>query len=201
VKPERTPEPACAAGIKAQAAVLFSPVLAAMKTRRDARVCALQALYAHDLAGGRPRHHVETVIEPELEDDAASLDFASKLFMETVLHQEEADAAIARRSENWDLDRLARLDRALLRMGVAELLAFEDIPPKVTLDEAVEVAQSFGTDHSGSFVNGVLDAIMLDLEREGRLQKSGRGLVGIESVRERAAEAASANGPSANGAA
>lgn len=174
-----------------------------MKTRRDARVCALQALYAHDLAGGRPRHHVKTVIEPELEgeENENARDFASKLFMETVIRQEEADEAIARRSENWDLDRLARLDRALLRMGVAELLAFEDIPPKVTLDEAVEVAQSFGTDHSGSFVNGVLDAIMLDLEREGRLQKSGRGLVGIESVRERAAEAASSNGPSSNGAA
>jgi N utilization substance protein B len=174
-----------------------------MKTRRDARVCVLQALYAYDLAGGRPRHHVRTVIEPELEgeENEGPRDFASKLFMETVIRQEEADAAIARRSENWDLDRLARLDRALLRMGVAELLAFEDIPPKVTLDEAIEVAQSFGTDHSGSFVNGVLDAIMLDLEREGRLQKSGRGLVGIESVRERAAEAASADGASANGAA
>lgn len=162
-----------------------------MSTRRDARVCALQALYARDLAGGSPRHHIETIIEPELSRDEALLDFASRLYMETVVRQEEADAAIIRRAENWDLDRIARLDRALLRMAVAELLAFEEIPPKVTLDEAVEVAKAFGTDKSGSFINGVLDAIMLDLEQEGRLQKSGRGLVGIESVRERASSQSS----------
>lgn len=167
-----------------------------MKTRRDARTCALQALYAYDLSGGRPRHHVKTVIEPELEGEQNEdvRDFASRLFMETVIHQEEADAAIARRADNWDLDRLARLDRALLRLAVTELLVFEDIPPKVTLDEAVEVAQAFGTDRSGGFVNGVLDAVMLDLEREGRLQKSGRGLVGIESIRERAASNGTADG-------
>lgn len=158
-----------------------------MSTRREARVCAMQALYAHDLAGGRPRHHVKTVIEPELADDEAVRDFASRLFMETVIRQEEADAAIVRRAENWDLDRLARLDRALLRMAVAELLAFEEIPPKVTLDEAVEMAKEFGTDDSSSFINGVLDAVVLDLQREGRLEKSGRGLIGIEDIRERAA--------------
>ncbi|PSQ78103.1 MAG: transcription antitermination factor NusB [Bacteroidetes bacterium QS_7_67_15] len=164
-----------------------------MSTRREARVCAVQALYAHDLAGGRPHHHVKTVIEPELDGDEDTQEFASRLFMETLLHQEEADEAIARRSENWDLDRFARLDHVLLRMAVAELLAFEDIPPKVTLDEAVELAKAFGTDRSGSFVNGVLDAVVIDLEREGRLHKTGRGLVGIESIRERAA--ASSNGP------
>jgi N utilization substance protein B len=158
-----------------------------MSTRREARVCTVQALYAHDVAGGRPRHHVKTVIEPELEDDEDVLDFASRLFMETVVHQEEADDALTRRMENWDLDRLALLDRALMRMAVAEFLAFEDIPPKVTLDEAVELAKAFGTDQSGSFVNGVLDAVVLDLQRDGRLNKTGRGLVGIESIRERAA--------------
>ena len=176
-----------------------------MSTRREARVCVMQALYARDLAGGRPRHHVKTVIEPELAEDEAVLDFASSLFMETVIRQDEADAAIARRAENWDFARIARTDRALLRMAVAELLAFEDIPPKVTLDEAVEVAKQFGTDESSAFINGVLDAVVLDLEREGRLHKSGRGLVGIESIRERAAaaNAASTNGraASSNGAA
>ena len=163
-----------------------------MSSRRDARICVLQALYAHDLAGGSPRHHVETVIEPALSEDEDTLDFASRLFMEAVIHQEEADRAIARRAENWDVDRLARLDRALLRMAVAELLAFEDIPPKATLDEAIEVAKAFGTEDSSSFINGVLDAVVLDLEREGRLHKSGRGLVGIESIRERASSNGSA---------
>jgi N utilization substance protein B len=160
-----------------------------MSTRREARACVLQALYAHDLAGGRPRHHVETVIEPALGEDEAVLDFASSLFMESYIHRDEADAAIARRADNWDLDRIARLDRALLRMAVTELIVFEDIPPKVTIDEAIEAAKSFSTERSASFVNGVLDAIVLDLEREDRLHKSGRGLVGIESIRERAASA------------
>lgn len=166
-----------------------------MSTRREARICVTQALYAHDMAGGRPRHHIETVLEPKLGGDEATLDFASRLFMETIARQKEADTAIARRAEHWDLDRIARLDRALLRMAVAELLAFEDVPPKVTLDEAIEVAKAFGTEESRSFINGVLDAIVLDLHREGRLQKSGRGLVGIESIRERAA----ASGPATNG--
>lgn len=158
-----------------------------MSTRREARICVMQALYAHEAAGGEPRHQVETVLEEELSDDRPMLAFATHLFEETVQRQGETDQIIVRHAENWDLDRLARVDRVLLRMAVCELLAFEEIPPKVTIDEAIEISKEYSTDQSRSFINGVLDAAALDLERQGRLNKSGRGLLGIESIRERAA--------------
>jgi N utilization substance protein B len=71
-------------------------------------------------------------------------------------------------------------------MATAELLEFEEVPPKVSIDEAIDIAKKYSTPRSGNFINGVLDAILMDLERQGRLNKTGRGLVGIDSIRERA---------------
>ncbi len=157
-----------------------------MSTRREARVCVMQALYARELAGGQPESHVYTIIEPELEDDPETLEFARRLFMTTVERADEVDTIIGKHTKNWDLHRITPVDRSLLRMATVELLAFEDIPPKVSVDEAIDIAKAYSTPRSGTFVNGVLDAILIDLEKQDRLQKSGRGLVGIEEVRRRA---------------
>nr|WP_243663960.1 transcription antitermination factor NusB [Rhodothermus marinus] len=73
-------------------------------------------------------------------------------------------------------------------MAICELLAFEDIPPKVSINEAIELAKKYSTEKSGQFVNGVLDAVVLDLQRQGRLKKSGRGLIGMETLLQRLAE-------------
>jgi N utilization substance protein B len=71
-------------------------------------------------------------------------------------------------------------------MATAEFLEFEEIPPKVTIDEAIEIAKVYSTDDSGPFINGVLDSVLMDLHEQGRLEKSGRGLIGMDAIRERA---------------
>lgn len=158
-----------------------------MSSRRQARECVMQALYAREMAGeGQPEYFYRLVIEPELEGDATVLEFAKTLFHTTLHTVDEADDIIAEHAENWEIHRINPIDRCLLRMAATELLEFEEIPPKVSIDEAIDIAKKFSTPRSGNFINGVLDAILIDLEQQGRLHKTGRGLVGIESIRERA---------------
>ena len=145
--------------------------------RRQVRERVLQALYAYEASGDSVDHILATLIRPAFEDDRTYLRFAERLFLKSADARTEADVLIDRHVENWDLSRLARTDRYVLWIAIAELLYFEDIPPKVTLNEAVEVARSFGTDKSASFVNGVLDAVLRELRETDRLKKSGRGLV------------------------
>ena len=148
-----------------------------MSKRRQVRERVLQALYAHELSGDAAEHVLATLIQPTFSDDPTYLRFAEKLFLRALDGRADADALIARHVENWELDRLALTDRLVLRMAIAELLYFEDIPPKVTLNEALEVAKAFSTEKSGAFVNGVIDAVLRELQETGRLKKSGRGLV------------------------
>jgi N utilization substance protein B len=128
-----------------------------------------------------------------LADDPAALDFAQRLFTQAVDRRDEIDALITRHTKNWAMHRIALVDLSVMRMAVAELLTFEDVPPKATIDEAIEIVKQYSTPKSGPFVNGVLDAALIDLEREGRLHKAGRGLVGIESIRRRAGTLESAS--------
>jgi N utilization substance protein B len=145
----------------------------------------MQALYAHQLAGGDEQHFIETILKPDLSDDEANFRFASKLFLRTLDYLDIADEIIATHAQNWELSRIALIDRLLLAMAICEFLAFEDIPPKVSINEAIEVAKKYSTSRSGKFINGILDAVLLQLQREGRLNKSGRGLVGMETIRNR----------------
>ncbi len=145
----------------------------------------MQALYAYELGGGDAAHILNTLIKPHLEDTATGLRFATSLFLRVVDRTEETDEIISRHTKNWDLSRIALIDRLLLRIAICEMLAFEDIPPKVSINEAIEVAKRYSTSKSGKFINGVLDAVLLDLQRNGRLKKSGRGLVGMDSIQGR----------------
>lgn len=142
----------------------------------------MQSLYALEVGGGEVRFYLENYIRPDLVDDPATLRFAESLLLRTIDQQEEADEIIRRHTQNWDLSRIALIDHILLRLAICELLTFEDIPPKVTLNEAIEIAKLYSTPRSGQFINGVLDAVVTELHREGRLQKSGRGLVGMEDL-------------------
>ena len=137
----------------------------------------LQALFAFELSGDDAEHVLTTVIAPTFEGERTYGDFARKLFLRSTDARAEADVLIERHVQNWELSRLALTDRLVLWMAIAEFLYFEDIPPKVTLNEAVEVARAFGSDNSAGFVNGVLDAVLRDLRENGRLNKAGRGLV------------------------
>lgn len=145
----------------------------------------MQALYAYELGGGDVPHILRTLLKPELGDDATAYRFAESLLLRTLDLRESTDALISRHTDNWDITRIALIDRLLLRMAVTEFLAFEDIPPKVSINEAIDIAKRYSTENSGKFINGVLDAIVLELKQEGRLKKSGRGLVGMQSISSR----------------
>lgn len=157
-----------------------------MSSRREAREQVMKALYAHEQADGDPDHAVRTLISAPLEDDPSAHDFAESLFQETLATTEEADSLIEKHAENWDIHRITIIDRCLLRMATTELLMFEEIPPKVSVDEAIEVAKKYSTPRSDTFVNGVLDAILIDLHEQDRLNKKGRGQIGMDAIRERA---------------
>jgi N utilization substance protein B len=129
--------------------------------RRTGRAYALQLLYARD---GDPATDLSGpaaswASEFELEIDAAAQSFARELVAKAVERGTEVDELIASASKNWRIDRMSRVDRNILRLGACELLAFRDIPVKVVINEAVELAKRFGTAESSAFVNGVLDRI------------------------------------------
>ena len=145
--------------------------------RRQVRERVLQALYAFESSEDSVEHVMATLIRPQFEGGKTYLRFAERLFLKSADARAEADVLIDKHVENWDLNRLARTDRYVLWIAITELLYFPDIPPKVTLNEAVEVARAFGTDNSPSFVNGVLDAVLRELRDSDRMTKTGRGLV------------------------
>lgn len=146
----------------------------------------MKALYANEQADGAPDHLTEVLIDIPLGDDPSTREFAERLFRTTLDTMEEADKVIEKHAKNWEIHRIAVVDRCLLRMATTELLKFEEVPPKVSVDEAIDIAKKYSTPRSGTFVNGVIDAILLDLHDQGRLNKSGRGLVGMDTIRERA---------------
>lgn len=145
----------------------------------------MQSLYALEVGGGEVKLYLDHVIRPDLDDDPNNMRFAETLLLRTIDMVEEADEIIGRHTQNWELGRIALIDHVLLRIAVCELLSFEDVPPKVTLNEAIEIAKIYSTPRSGQFINGVLDAIVLELYNAGRLRKSGRGLVGMDDIQQR----------------
>ncbi|MFM8839821.1 MAG: transcription antitermination factor NusB [bacterium] len=108
--------------------------------------------------------------------DETELDFIKELTSRTIEEMEYSDGLIERFAQNWELDRIALIDRVLLRMAVAELIHFPQIPTKVTINEIIELAKSYSTDKSNVFINGVLDAVVVELTTSQRLKKTGRGL-------------------------
>ena len=129
--------------------------------RRSGRAYALQLLYARDGGVGTDINDAAQswASEFELEIDQAAQAFATGLVAAAVTRSAEIDDLIATSSKNWRIDRMSRVDRNILRLGACELLNFRDVPVKVVINEAVELAKRFGTAESSAFVNGVLDRI------------------------------------------
>lgn len=128
-----------------------------MGSRTRARETALQALYQLDTAGGSSAPEVlQGHFEPL---DAETRAFAEQLVGGVQAELDAIDAIIERTSTNWKLERMARVDRNILRLGVFELLRLPDVPVRVTLNEAVELGKKFGSEESGAFVNGILDKV------------------------------------------
>ncbi len=126
--------------------------------RRQARECALQMLYQIELAGDP----IEQVVARYWEANDVTEEvhrFAEALAVGVNQNGAALDEMIMRFSTNWKLSRMAAVDRNILRLAVYELVHCDDIPAKVTINEAVEIAKRFGTIESGSFVNGILDNV------------------------------------------
>jgi transcription antitermination protein NusB len=150
-----------------------------MKTyRRQIREKILQALYTLELRDVDTESATHWLLTKEIMDDPNAMKFFSHLMGNIVRNREEIDRYISKHTFNWDMSRIAIIDKNILRMALAEILYCEDIPPKVSINEAIEIAKKFSsTDKSSKFVNGILDAIFNDLKAEGRIQKCGRGLI------------------------
>lgn len=135
----------------------------------------MQALYAIKLSEDNALHVIDTVLVQGLEEPILS--FAKELFLKALSLETECKAIIEVHTLNWEWTRVALIDRLLLHLAVTEFLSFPDIPPKVTINECIEVAKVYSTAQSGKFINGILDAILIDLKKANKLEKKGRGLV------------------------
>ena len=148
-----------------------------MKKRRRAREVTLQALYAAEISGNDISQIIENMFDREVLPEDVK-DFGEGLFRKSWTHREALDREVASVVENWEFQRIALIDRLILRMALCELVYFDQIPPKVTINEAIDLAKTFSTAKSGCFVNGILDALFQKLRKSDRLIKRGRGLVG-----------------------
>ena len=129
-----------------------------MRKRTKAREYALQVLYQVDIRRGDAADILKEFWEAhQLAPDVKS--FAKQLAEGAVAHAPEIDQLITAHASNWDLKRMAVVDRNILRLGVFELLYVEDVPPSVCINEAIELAKRFGDEESAKFINGILDAI------------------------------------------
>jgi len=143
-----------------------------MGKRRKAREFALQVLFQQDITRDNWEESLNlfweiTPADPEV------IEFTTTLVKGTIEHLNEIDNLIRRFAQNWDINRMAIVDRNLLRFSIYELLYFESIPPKVTINEAIELAKIFGTKDSGRFINGILDRICKELNiKEDKEEKA-----------------------------
>ena len=134
-----------------------------MRRRSRARRVALEILYMADIRKEEARRIAADHLPARLTDPELKV-FTRGLVDGTCAHIEEIDQRIRDAAENWDMSRMAALDRNILRMAVYELAYCDDIPPKVAINEAIELAKQFGAEESGQFVNGILDKIKRTLD-------------------------------------
>ncbi|TDA67792.1 MAG: transcription antitermination factor NusB [Clostridia bacterium] len=128
-------------------------------SRKSARARALQALFQVDMARADPEIAMAWILKEFPLAEVNDVAFARRMVRGTLQHQEEIDTLIRRHSGEWELERLGAVDRNIMRMALYELLFCPDIPPAVAIDQAVELAKIYAGGESGSFVNGVLDAV------------------------------------------
>jgi N utilization substance protein B len=135
-----------------------------MGKRRKARELVLKSLYSLEISGNKPEEIFNDLLSREELDPSSKL-FAGELFKKVVENQMKIDELIKENVQHWDFSRIAVVDKNILRMGICEILYIEDIPLKVSLDEAIELAKKYSSEDSGAFVNGVLDAIAKKIKK------------------------------------
>ena len=142
-------------------------------TRRKARECALQMLFAADVVKNTGLFSIDDYWRElgDTEFDDKTKDFANNLVEGTLKNNEPIDEKIRTRAEHWRIERMAIVDRNVLRLAVYEFL-YEDTPHTVVINEALEIARRFSTFEATQFINGILDAIKLDLEKASSTEEA-----------------------------
>src|SRR3989344_1406654 len=145
-----------------------------MATRHLIRTVILQSLYEWDFY--RQKKDLVQILDRNLTEFAPGIDepeFAWKILKRLVDHMVEVDGVITKAAPEWPLDKIAIIDRNILRIGLSELLYAdpEEVPPKVAINEAIEIAKNYGGPNSGKFINGVLGTIYKQLQEAGRFPK------------------------------
>lgn len=130
-----------------------------MRRRTKARECALKVLYQTELTKDSYEDSLKAFWEMASELEESVKEFAGQLVKGVADNKEEIDKVISEYATNWQIERMAVVDRNILRMASFELLYLDDIPPKVSINEAIDIAKRYGDTDSGKFVNGILDKI------------------------------------------
>lgn len=128
--------------------------------RRTAREKGVQALYQMDMSGAAPSEAIENV----LEEDTSDSSYLEAIVYGVEEHLDEIDAVIKANLEKWSFDRLAKVDRNILRLAVYEMTYSDDVPAKVAVNEAIELAKHFSDERAGKFINGVLSKVNQSME-------------------------------------
>ncbi len=136
-----------------------------MRRRTHSREIAVQFLYQLDLRGDEVMADLSAFLAEQGKDDDVRT-FAKRLITGTMASRDAIDARLKTVTKNWDLRRMAAVDRNILRLAIYELMHCPDVPPKVAINEAIEIGKKFSTANSGGFVNGILDRVRMDLEQE-----------------------------------
>ena len=144
------------------------------KDKRLARIIAVQAIYAYEICPENSDDVISVILDNDDEEWSPlesvpsdnAIEYGKKLYKMVIKIKDELDDLIKARSKNWSINRITLLDRLILRMSLAEMIYEEDVPPKVSIAEGVEIAKYFSTDESGSFVNGILDSVYNDIIKD-----------------------------------
>lgn len=113
----------------------------------------------------------------EVFKDEEDKEFLLQLYRKSIDYQKNYEALIQKKADNWEFDRIALIDRILLLLGITEIIHFPSIPVKVSMNEYIDLAKEYSTEKSNIFINGILDKIVFDLQKEGQIKKIGRGLM------------------------
>ena len=133
--------------------------------RRLGREGVFQGLYALEISSEKKRKVLDDIFN-RYSFNSLSQAFISDLFFKTIDNKEFLEKTIITHAENWEIQRIALLDKLILLMAICELYFMDDIPPKVTISEAIEIAKRYSTEESSSFVNGILDAVYKAMENK-----------------------------------
>ncbi len=157
-----------------------------MVTRRQIRAKVMQAVYACLTSGQQPNTVFDLLLK-EMKEEVESLEKRKKLtgdtrlletlYFHSIENADRYDELIQQKAENWELERIARIDLILMYMAICEMLNFEEIPVKVTINEYLELAKTYSTPKSSKFINGILDSLYNDFNKAGKIIKKGRGLI------------------------